>query len=89
MKQKIILLSIFLFCACTSIFAQYKVTIEAYLYDKETQQPLQFGNVEFIGTNIKAISDSDGKFVLVYLEEAVGPESIFKCSVLGYQNLIV
>jgi tetratricopeptide (TPR) repeat protein len=89
MKQKILLLTIFLFCACTSIFAQYKVTIEAYLYDKETQQPLQFGNVEFIGTNIKAISDSDGKFVLVYLEEAVGAESIFKCSVLGYQNLTV
>jgi hypothetical protein len=89
MKQKILLLSIFLFCGYTSIFAQYKVTIEAYLYDKETQQPLQFVNVEFIGTNIKAISDSDGKFVLVYLEEAVGPESIFKCSVLGYQNLTV
>jgi tetratricopeptide (TPR) repeat protein len=89
MTQKKLILSLFLLGVFTSIFAQYKVTIEAYLYNKETQQPIQFGNVEFIGTTIKAISDSEGKFVLVYLEEAVGPESIFKCSVLGYQTLTV
>ena len=86
---KKLVFSMFFICFCTAVFAQYKVTIEAFVFDKETKQPLQFVNVEFEGKQIKAISDKEGMFALVYDEASVGAEDIFLCSVLGYETLKV
>jgi hypothetical protein len=89
MISKKLVFSIFFICLFTGVFAQYQVTIEAFVFDKETKQPLQFANVEFEGKQIKAISEKDGKFTLVYDEASIGAEDFFLCSVLGYETLKV
>jgi tetratricopeptide (TPR) repeat protein len=89
MSYKKLILSFALLFASFSIFAQYKVTIEAFILDKETQQPLQHANVEFIGTKIKTTTDDKGKFELVYLDDSIGSQNIFKCSALGYEQITV
>ena len=89
MKHKQLTLFLFFICLSTTIFAQYKVTIEAIILDKETQQPIPFVNVEYKETKIKTITDAEGKFELAYLEDAIGTENIFQCTVLGYEPLSV
>jgi len=76
-------------CFTASVFGQYQVTIEAFVMDKNTKQPLEFANIDFQGKNIKAISGSDGKFSLVYDEDAIGDEDIFQCAAFGYETLSV
>jgi tetratricopeptide (TPR) repeat protein len=89
MKYKQLTLLLCFLCLSTTVFSQYKVTIEAFILDKETQQPIQFVNVEYKGTKIKTITDAEGNFELVYLEDAIGTENIFQCTVLGYEPLAV
>ncbi len=76
-------------CFTCTVFGQYEVTIEAFVMDNNTKQPLEFANIDFHGKNIKAISGSDGKFTLVYDEEAIGDADVFQCSAFGYETLNV
>jgi len=85
-KKLTLLLFIFV---TASVFGQYQVTIEAFVMDKSTKQPLEFANIKFQGKSINAISGENGQFTLVYDEEAIGDADVFQCSAFGYETLTV
>ncbi|MCH7525651.1 MAG: carboxypeptidase-like regulatory domain-containing protein, partial [Bacteroidetes bacterium] len=87
MKLKQSLLKLCLIFFCTSLFAQYEVTIEATILDKETKHPIAFANIGFIDKSIGTVSKEDGQFKLVYDEVRIGNSDILQISFLGYETL--
>jgi len=85
MIKKVFLL--FLFFVTTGVFAQYQVTIEAIVLDKETKQPIAFANIGFIKKSIGTVSNEKGQFKLVYEEAVVAENEILQISTLGYTTL--
>jgi hypothetical protein len=55
----------------TFSYAQYEITIDATVFDKETDQPIAFTNIGFVNKNIKTISDVNGRFTLIYNEQLI------------------
>ena len=42
------------------IFAQYQITIDAYVLDYETREPISFSEISFTENDIAALSDKEG-----------------------------
>jgi len=87
--MKISLLVLFVFCLSNTLLAQYEVTIEAFVLDKETKQPIPYVNIGFFEKSIGTVSNEDGKFTLIYHEDIVGGKEFLQFSVLGYKTLKV
>jgi len=86
--KKIILI---ILCICFSplIFAQYKVTIEAFVLDKKTNQPIPYVNIGFVEKSIGTVSNEDGGFRIIYHEDIIGGDELLQFSALGYKTLKV
>jgi len=87
MYIKKLILHLYFISLSTTLFAQYQITIDAFVLDKETNQPIAFSNIGFVNRNIKTISDISGKFTLIYSEEAIDKNDILQISALGYNSL--
>jgi len=87
MNKKILLL--FLFSVSTGLFAQYQITIEASVLNKETKQAIAYVNIGFIEKGIGTVSNEDGKFKIIYQEDLVAGEDLLQFSALGYKTLKV
>ena len=71
------------------IFAQYQITIDAYVLDYETQDPIPFSEISFTENNIAALSDKEGKFKLTYSEDLIDDQDLFLIKANGYMPLQV
>ncbi|WP_299244666.1 carboxypeptidase-like regulatory domain-containing protein [uncultured Aquimarina sp.] len=87
MKPKIILLLICTLFISGMISAQYEITIDAFVKDSDTKQPIPYVNVGFIDKGIGTVSNQDGHVFLRYDEQLIGQESILQLSSLGYKTM--
>jgi tetratricopeptide (TPR) repeat protein len=87
MKKSLLLL--FSLCFTVTLFAQYEVTIEAFVLDKATNQPIPYVNIGFIEKSIGTVSNEEGKFTLIYHDDIVGGKEFLQFSALGYKTLKV
>jgi tetratricopeptide (TPR) repeat protein len=87
--MKKLLLLLFSICFNLTLFAQYQVTIEAFVLDKKTNQPIPYVNIGFIEKSIGTVSNEDGKFTLIYHEDIIGGKEFLQLSTLGYKTLKV
>ncbi|MBW1297818.1 carboxypeptidase-like regulatory domain-containing protein, partial [Aquimarina litoralis] len=87
MKLKLVLLFISTFFINGFLFSQYEITIDAYILDSETKQPIPYVNVGFMNKGIGTVSDHNGHIFLQYDEEKVGSKSVFQLSSLGYKTI--
>jgi len=69
-----------------SCFSQNVITIEAFVLDENTQQPIEFANVGFLEKGIGTVSDRNGKFVLRYDENLITVNDVLQLSTLGYAS---
>ncbi len=67
-------------------FAQVEVTINAYILDGATNEPIAFANIGFVEQAVGTVSDYDGKFSLTFDEQVVGLQSKLQISTLGYKT---
>ncbi len=74
-----------IFLLSMSSFAQFQITIEATILDRTTDQPIPYVNVAFKDQKLKTITNSNGKFILSYDEEAISADDILRFSAFGYQ----
>ncbi len=87
MKSKIILLFINTLFISGLISAQYEITIDAYILDRDTQQPIPYVNVGFLDKGIGTVSDQNGHIFMQYDEEKIGLQSTLQLSSLGYKTI--
>ncbi|AXG69395.1 TonB-dependent receptor SusC [Kordia sp. SMS9] len=85
MKKTATILISFLF-ACTA-FAQYEITIDAYILDRDTNEPIPHVNVEFPDKDIKAVTDVSGKFTLTFDEGWIRGQDSFQLSANNYKTV--
>ena len=86
MNKTLILISLLI----TSLsMAQYQISIDAYVLDKENGSPLEYVNVNVLSKKLSAISNNIGSVQLTYDEESVGERDIIKFSHIGYKDLEV
>jgi len=81
------LLIFLIFCIGLSGFAQNTkniITIEASVFDKDTQEPLPFTNVIIENTSIGTVSNEEGVFELSFNQKYANGVVIF--SFVGYKN---
>lgn len=71
------------------VSAQYDVVIEAFILDYETEEPIPYVNIGFAEKSIGTVSNEEGKFKLVYDDQAVTQKDILQISVLGYKTIKV
>ncbi len=83
--KALIILTLFL----NSIFsyAQYIVTIEAFVLDKKTNEPVPYANIGFINRRVGTVSDENGKFTLSYYENSITENDILQFSRIGFETL--
>ena len=82
---KNLLLAFFLGCPLFG-FAQFEVTIDAYVLDGTSNQPIEFVNIGFAAKGIGTVSNIKGKFQLNFDEEEVGLQAALQLSALGYKT---
>ena len=75
------------FLISTTIFAQYQITIDAYVLDYKTNQPIPFSEIKFKNTNIVTLTNKDGQFTLVYQEDLINDQDLFTIKSNGYKSL--
>ncbi len=80
------LINIIFLLICSTAFAQYQVTIEAIIYNKETKEPIPYVNVRFTNKNIKTVSDRSGSFMLTYEEDGIEKSDSLQFKILGYRT---
>lgn len=73
----------------TSIFAQYTITIDAYVLDEKTQQPIPFVNIQCVGKDLKAVTNELGKFTVTFDEGVVNDTDVFEFEALNYEMFTV
>ena len=78
-----------LILSSTTVFAQYKVTINALVLDKKTNQPIPYVNIGFVDKTVGTITNSEGEFKLSYHEDVIGSKEVLRFSALGYKTLEV
>ncbi|MEM6722245.1 MAG: carboxypeptidase-like regulatory domain-containing protein [Bacteroidota bacterium] len=69
------------------VFAQYEITIDAYILDRETSEPIPYVNVEFPGKDLKAVTDAAGKFTISFDEGWVQEQDRFQLLANGYPTV--
>ncbi|WP_160130650.1 carboxypeptidase-like regulatory domain-containing protein [Kordia antarctica] len=86
--MRTILTIISLFFA-TSAFSQYTITIDAFVLDEHTKQPIPYVNIQCVGKDIKTITNASGKFTLTFDEDFVSDTDTFQFITIGYDSLSV
>ncbi len=86
MKQILLFLA---FIASLTSFAQYETTIEASLLDKVTNSPVSYANIGFLEKSIGTVSNANGVFNLVYIDDAVAETDQLQISAQGYETLTI
>ncbi|WP_158269062.1 carboxypeptidase-like regulatory domain-containing protein [Kordia periserrulae] len=76
-----------LFLFTIAAFAQYEITIDAYILDTETKEPIPYVNVEFLDKDIKAVTDASGKFTMSFDEGWVRENDRFQLLANGYKTV--
>ncbi|MGH1385991.1 carboxypeptidase-like regulatory domain-containing protein [Kordia sp.] len=87
MKTNLTFIISFLFTV--TAFAQYEITVDAYILDKETKEPIPYANVEFLDKDLKAVTDAEGKFTLTFDEELISDKDRFQIVTSGYHEITV
>lgn len=86
MKGIIVVISLFF---STTIFAQYTVTLDAFVLDKETNQPIPYVNIECVGKDIKGVTNELGQFTIIYDEGYINQNDNFQFQAINYNSLTV
>mgnify|MGYP003683209997 CR=1 FL=1 len=86
MKKITFILSLLL---TTTVFAQYEITIDAYLLDSDTKKPIPYVNVQCVDRDLQAVTDASGKFTLTFDEDSVLDEDRFQFLTKGYDSVTV
>jgi tetratricopeptide (TPR) repeat protein len=73
----------------TVLFAQYTVTVDAYMLDMDTKEPIPYANIQCVGKDIKTITDASGKFTLTFDEDMVSDTDQFQILTAGYESVTV
>ena len=75
-------------CVVYSNFSQtskdLQVTIDAFILDYSTKEPIAFAEIELLNKNLGTLSDDSGKFSLTFLQSKVEPETILEISSPGF-----
>ncbi|WP_103071175.1 hypothetical protein [Aquimarina sediminis] len=71
----------------SAVFGQYKITIQAYVLDQDTQKPIPYTNIGFIDKGIGTVTNKSGRFYLQYDEDKIKSDDIFQLSCIGYEPL--
>jgi tetratricopeptide (TPR) repeat protein len=85
--MKTIITSFILLLFSITAVAQYEITVDAYILDRNTKEPIPYVNVEFLGKDIKAVTDDSGKFSLTFDEDWVQKEDRFQLIAHGYKTV--
>lgn len=91
-KNTILLYSFFLCCFYTiGLQAQYTVkgtqaTLKAQLIHQDTQEPIPFVNVGFVGKGIGSVTDAQGYFELRYTTNTIKSSDIIQFSIIGFKT---
>lgn len=91
-KNTILLYSFFLCCFCViHVQAQYTVkgiqaTLKAQLIHQDTQEPIPFVNVGFVGKGIGSVTDAQGYFELRYTTNTIKGSDIIQFSIIGFKT---
>ena len=92
LKKKIFVFVCFI-CFVYSNFSQtskdLQVTIEAFILDYSTKEPIAFAEIELSNNNLGTLSDHNGKFSLTFLQSKVDPETILEISSPGFNIISV
>lgn len=80
------LLTLFSF---STVFGQYEIKINAFVLDKETQEPISYVNVGFLGKGIGTVTNKSGRFYLQYDENKIADSDRFQISCIGYEPLVI
>jgi len=83
--NRIIIFLFFLFSS--TIFAQYQITIDAYVLDYQTNEPIPYSEISFKNKNIATLTNENGKFKLVYQEDLINDQDLFIIKSNGYKSL--
>ena len=89
--------TIFLLCFFVALFyiadvqAQYLskgsyTTLKATILDQNTQTPIPFVNVGFIGKGIGSVTDAQGYFELTYLTDKMEGSDVIQFSMIGFKT---
>ncbi len=73
----------------TTVFGQYEIKINAFILDKETQEPISYVNVGFLGKAIGTVTNKSGRFYLQYDENKIADSDKFRISCIGYEPLVL
>ncbi|WP_430410470.1 carboxypeptidase-like regulatory domain-containing protein [Kordia sp.] len=73
----------------TTIFAQYNVTLDAFVLDAETKKPIPHANIHCVGKDIKGVTNSLGQFTIIYDDAYVNSADTFQFQALNYNSLTV
>ncbi|EDP97282.1 carboxypeptidase-like regulatory domain-containing protein [Kordia algicida OT-1] len=73
----------------TVVSAQYQITIDAYLLDRDTKEPIPYVNVQCIDKDLQAVTDTSGKFTLTFDEDSILDEDRFQFKTKGYDLITV
>jgi len=79
---------IFALLLSTLAHAQYEITIEALILDKETNAPIPYVNIGFVGKSIGTVTNEDGQFTLIYEEDLITLKDQLQISALGYETVV-
>jgi len=90
MSRRIFLLSITMVLIsvtmCSLVLAQANVSIQGYVKDAETGEPLPSANVIIVGTSLGAATDLNGKYVIRNVPQG---SYTFRASYIGYKPIEV
>ena len=75
------------FLISTTNFAQYQITIDAYVLDYQTNEPISFSEISFKNKNIAALTNKNGQFKLSYQEDLINDQDLFIIKSNGYKSL--
>ena len=75
------------FLISTTNFAQYQITIDAYVLDYQTNEPISFSEISFKNKNIAALTNKNGQFKLLYQEDLINDQDLFIIKSNGYKSL--
>ena len=91
LKKKIFVFLCFL-CVVYSNFSQtskdLRVTIDAFILDYSTKEPIAFAEIELLNKNLGTLSDHKGKFSLTFLQSKLSLKQFWKFQALDSMYLV-
>lgn len=85
--NKILVLILLLLYGYNQVFSQDIITIDAFVLDKLTNEPIPYVNIGFVGKSIGTASNEKGRFKMQYQEDYIKDFDVLQFSSLGYKTL--